>query len=81
MGVVLVAVEEIMEDSLFNPSWYRVASLKPRLKTHAMIHRHNYGGEVWYVLQDHISGRFYRFTPIAYHIIGLMDGKRSVQEI
>jgi len=70
-----------MDDSLFSPSWYRVSDLKPRLRTHAQIHRHSYGGEVWYVLQDHVSGRFYRFTPIAYHVIGLMDGKRTIQEI
>ncbi len=70
-----------MDDSLFSPSWYRVAQLQPRLKTHAQIHRHTYGEEVWYVLQDHVSGRFYRFTPIAYHVIGLMDGDLTVQEL
>ncbi|UCG38073.1 MAG: PqqD family peptide modification chaperone [bacterium] len=70
-----------MEDTLFSPSWYRVADLTPRLRTHAHIHRHTYGGEVWYVLQDHVSGRFYRFTPVAYQVLGLMDGKRTVQEI
>lgn len=58
-----------------------MSDLKPRLRTHAHIHRHSYGGEVWYVLQDHLSGRFYRFTPIAYHVIGLMNGKRTIQEI
>lgn len=81
MGLVLVALETVMDESLFNPSWYRVAALTPRLRTHAVIHRHDYGGEVWYVLQDQASGRFYRFTPIAYQIIGLMNGLRSVQEI
>ena len=70
-----------MTDSLFSPSWYRVAGLKPRLRSHVEIHRHHYRGELWYVLEDHASGRFGRFTPTAYRIIGLMDGKRSVQEI
>ncbi len=70
-----------MPDSLFSPSWYRVAGLKPRLRSHAEIHRHHYRGELWYVLQDHASGRFQRFTPAAYQIIGLLDGKRTVQEI
>jgi len=45
------------------------------------IHRHNYRGELWYVLQDHATGRFQRFTQAAYLLIGLMDGKRTVQEI
>jgi putative peptide zinc metalloprotease protein len=70
-----------MTSSLYSPSWYRVAGLKPRLRSHAEIHRHHYRGELWYVLQDHASGRFQRFTPAAYQIIGLMDGKRTVQEI
>jgi putative peptide zinc metalloprotease protein len=70
-----------MSSSLFSPSWYRVAGLKPRLRSHVEIHRHHYRGELWYVLQDHSSGRFQRFTPAAYLLIGLMDGKRTVQEI
>jgi putative peptide zinc metalloprotease protein len=70
-----------MTSSLFSPNWYRVAGLRPRLRSHAEIHRHHYRGELWYVLQDHASGRFQRFTPAAYQIIGLMDGKRTVQEI
>ena len=70
-----------MSGSLYSPSWYRVASLKPRLRSHAEIHRHNYRGELWYVLQDHATGRFQRFTPTAYLLIGLMDGQHTVQEI
>jgi putative peptide zinc metalloprotease protein len=70
-----------MADSLFSPSWYRVAELKPRLRTHVEIHRHHYRGELWYVLEDHASSRLGRFTPAAYQIIGLMDGKRTVQGI
>lgn len=68
-------------ESVFSPSWYRVASLKPRLRGHAHIRRHDYRGEVWYVLQDHASGRYYRFTPEAYQMIGQMDGERTVQEL
>jgi putative peptide zinc metalloprotease protein len=45
------------------------------------IHRHHYRGDLWYVLQDHASGQFGRFTPAAHQLIGLMDGKRTVQEI
>lgn len=32
-------------------------------------------------MQDHSSGRFQRFTPAAYQIIGLMNGKLTVQKI
>ena len=70
-----------MAESFFSPSWYRVAKLQPRLRRHADIHRHQYGGELWYVLQDNATGRFFRFTPIVYHVLGLMDGKLTVQEL
>jgi putative peptide zinc metalloprotease protein len=70
-----------MSQSLFSTSWYRVAGVRPRLRNHAQIHRHVYRGGVWYVLQNHSTGKFHRFTPVANLIIGLMDGKRTLQEI
>jgi putative peptide zinc metalloprotease protein len=70
-----------MSDALFSPSWYRVAGLRPRVRAHAVIHRHAYRGQVWFVLQDQAAGRSHRFSPAAHHFIGLMDGNRSVQEI
>ena len=70
-----------MSQSLFSTSWYRVAGVKPRLRNHAQIHRHVYRGGVWYVLQNHSTGKFHRFTPVANLIIGLMDGTRTLQEI
>lgn len=70
-----------MADTLFSPSWYRVANLKPRLRSHTQIHRHEYRGEVWFILQDHAGGRSHRFSPAAYRFIGLMDGKRTIEEL
>jgi putative peptide zinc metalloprotease protein len=70
-----------VSDSLFSPSWYRVANLKPRLRSHALVHRHEYRGEVWFVLQDNAAGRSHRFSPPAYRFIGLMDGRCTVQEL
>ncbi len=70
-----------MSDSHFSPSWYRVAELKPRLRNHAEIHRHDYRGKVWFIMQDHAAGRSHRFSPAAYRFIGLMDGKHTVQQL
>jgi putative peptide zinc metalloprotease protein len=58
-----------------------VAALRPGLRSHARIHRHRYRGETWYVLHDRSTERFHRFSPEAYAVIGLMDGRRTVQEI
>lgn len=70
-----------MAQSLFSQSWYRVAGLKPRLRRHAEIHRQRFRGEVWYILQDHQTGRFHRLSPAANLIVCLMDGRRTLQEI
>lgn len=70
-----------MAESLFSPSWYRVAGVRPRLRNHAQIHRHVYRGDVWFVMQNHSTGKFHRFSPTANLVIGLMNGKRTLQEI
>jgi putative peptide zinc metalloprotease protein len=68
-------------DSFLSPEWHRVARLKPRLRSHVKIHRHRYRGHTWYVVQDHASGRYHRFSPSAYQLAGLMDGARTVDEL
>lgn len=70
-----------MAQSLFSQSWYRVANLRPRLRRHAEIHRQSFRGGIWYVLQDHQTGRFHRLSPAANRIVCLMDGRRTLQEI
>ncbi len=66
---------------MFSPSWYRVAGLQPKLRSHATIHRHHYRGQLWYVLQDSLAGRSHRFTPAAHYVISLLDGQRNLQTI
>lgn len=70
-----------MAKSLFSPSWYRVSELKLRLRRHAQIHRQTFRGEIWYVLQDHQTGRFHRLSASANLMISLMDGRRTLHEI
>lgn len=70
-----------MATSLFSPSWYRVKDLKPRLRRHVAIHRHDYRGRVWFVIQDIATGRFHRISPAAWRLVGLMNGKRTMDEL
>ena len=69
------------QKSLFSQSWYRVAELKPRLRSHTRFHHHVYRGRDWYILQDDSTGRFHRFSREAYFIVGLMDGRSSMHDI
>jgi putative peptide zinc metalloprotease protein len=66
---------------LFSPAWYRVAGLRPRLRAHARLHRQHFRGGLWFVLHDPVNNRFYRFTPAAHVLIGLMDGRRTMERI
>jgi putative peptide zinc metalloprotease protein len=70
-----------MNMPLLSNSWYRVAALKPRLRSHARLHRHRYRDEVWYLLQDPVSNRVHRFTPAARLVIAAMDGNRTVGDL
>ena len=67
--------------SIFSPSWYRVAALKPLLRPHFEVHRQALGNELAFLLQDQSTGKFYRFNANAHDIIGRMDGVRTTHEI
>src|SRR5882757_7042704 len=67
--------------SLFSPLWYRVSALRPRLRPHAELHRQQFRGQVWYVLQDHQTGRFHRISSAANLMINLMNGQRTIQQL
>lgn len=64
----------------FSESWYRVASLKVRLRPGAQISRQFYRGERWYVVRDPAGTQFMRLSDGAYHFVGLLDGRRTVAE-
>jgi putative peptide zinc metalloprotease protein len=70
-----------MDEPLLSSNWYRVAALQPRLRGHARLHRMRYRGELWYLVQDPVSGRVHRFSPAARLLISAMDGQRTVQQL
>jgi len=70
-----------MSESLFSPLWYRVADLRPQLRQHIEMHRHDYRGLIWYILEDKASGRSHRFNATAYQVIGLFDGQLNIDQI
>ena len=80
--MALVAVVALhSEQNLYSQSWYRIAGLKPRLRSHIRMQHQSFRHKEWYLLQDNASGRFHRISSEAYFIVGLMDGKRTMAEI
>jgi putative peptide zinc metalloprotease protein len=64
----------------FSESWYRVKTLKVKLRPGAQISRQYYRGERWYVVRDPAGNQFHRLSDPAYRFVGLLDGSRSVEE-
>ena len=70
-----------MTETLFSRSWYSIEAIRFKLRSHVTIHRHTYRGEIWFVLQDHVTGQFHRFTPGVYQVIGRLNGEKTLQEV
>ena len=64
--------------SLLSPNWYRVAALRPALRAHVRLHRHQYRGQVWHVVEDRIGHRYHRFDAATCRVIRQFDGQRQV---
>src|SRR5947208_9137279 len=64
----------------FSESWYRVAGLRARLRPSAQISRQYYRDERWYVVRDPAGNQYHRLSDAAYRFVGLLDGKRTVEE-
>ena len=73
-------------DGLRNPAlksdnWWRIATLRPRLRGHVRIHRHAYRGQAWYVVEDRVAAKYWRFNQPSYRVLNLFDGRRTLQAI
>lgn len=66
---------------LLSPDWYRLAHLKPRLRSGVRVSRHQLRGETWFMLTDPVSGRHHRFNDLAYALIGACDGQTPIDAI
>lgn len=70
-----------MANPFHSASWFSVARLRPRLKSHVRVRRHRYRGQRWYVIDDGAAGRAHRFPRGAYLLIGRLDGSRTVEQL
>ncbi|MCB9841310.1 MAG: efflux RND transporter periplasmic adaptor subunit [Phycisphaeraceae bacterium] len=70
-----------MDRPTFSPFWHRVRAMRPRLRPHVQITRQHYRGRRWHVVHDPATNQFYRLNPIAHEFIGMLDGRRSVEDV
>src|SRR3954468_16324205 len=64
----------------FSESWYRVKTLRVKLRPGAQISRQFYRGDRWYVVRDPAGNQYHRLSDPAYRFVGLLDGSRTVEE-
>lgn len=64
----------------YNESWYRVADLRPRLRSTIQTFRQHYRGQTWHVIADPSNQEYFRLDESAYYFIGLLDGKRRIAQ-
>jgi putative peptide zinc metalloprotease protein len=64
----------------FSDNWFSIANLHPRLHPGIAVFRQHFRGELWFVLQDPVNNQHFRITGAAWNFLGLLDGKRSVDE-
>ena len=70
-----------VERPTFHESWYRVAELKPRLRSTVQTYRQFYRGRDWHVVRDPSNNQHFRLDDAGYHFVGLLDGRRTVNEV
>ena len=71
----------IVDESLANPHWPRVANLRPSLLAQVRVRRQELRGERWYLLSNDAAGVHHRVNDSAYQFIGRSDGRHTVQQI
>lgn len=68
-------------EQMLSPVWGSVADLHPTLSPHLKFIRQSFRGKVWYILQDHTTARFHRFSSVAHYLIVKMNGQHSLQDL
>ncbi len=65
----------------FSESWYRVAGQRICLRPVVRVHRQNFRGERWIVLENPFSNQYFRLRPAAYELVARLRPDRTVEEV
>jgi putative peptide zinc metalloprotease protein len=67
--------------SLFSEHWHVVRFLRPSLREGVQALPRRLRGRDWVLLHDPVTQKFLRITPEVWHVLKLMNGKRTLDEI
>ena len=66
--------------SSFSDRWHRVRELRPALSPHAQWVRQRRGMHTTYIVEEPAGGHYFRLTEPAWFFVGMLDGRRTVDE-
>jgi len=66
---------------LFSESWHRVAGYSVQLRPEIEVHKQRFRGEVWHVLQDPYTNRFFRLRQGAWQFVARLRSGATVEEV
>ncbi|MES3026030.1 MAG: hypothetical protein V4857_30995 [Pseudomonadota bacterium] len=69
-----------MSGAVFSESWFRIAQARVALPASVQVERQQFGGELWYVLRDSYSHRYFRVTAQAYAFIASLTPELTVEQ-
>lgn len=68
-------------EPLLSPDWYRVAEVRPRLRSGVVVSTQQVRQETWHLLSDPMSGRHHRINDLAFRLLSACDGERTLGEV
>lgn len=69
-----------VERPTYHEAWHRVESSRPRLRSGVQTRHQRFRGRDWWIVEDPASNQYFRMNRPAYRFVGLMDGRRTVDE-
>ncbi|MCZ2498824.1 biotin/lipoyl-binding protein [Xylophilus sp. Kf1] len=70
-----------MPGATFSDTWYRIAGERVALQPAVKVQAQRYRGQLWFVLEDAYSQRYFRLTPQAYDFVRALRTDQTVDEV
>lgn len=69
------------QEQLLQSPWQKAKLLTPSINPAISVHRQNHRSEQWYVLKRKGSNRLFRISKENWHILGLCNGQRNLENL
>ena len=67
--------------AIWSEHWHAVRFLRPQLRDGVELVHRRLRGHAWVLLIDPLTQRFHRMSPQVWHVLRLLDGRRTLDEV